>query len=224
MPARRTYPLYMLFSSMHGSWRQLLSAEKQLLDMIESQVLTDSSITPEPRYVMRAFMQPLETVKVLLIGQDPYPTAGVACGLAFAVSPGLKSPQSLKNLMKELATDIPSASHHGDLVRWSNQGVMLLNSALTTRIGEPGAHAKIWREFTKTAIKKLDESLDGKLVCLSLGEHAKQLSSTISLGSTVQAVHPSPLSANRGFFGSRIYSRTNSALEDKSLAPIDWSC
>lgn len=170
---------------------------------------------------MRAFEQPFDSVKVLLIGQDPYPTEGVACGLAFAVASGAKHPQSLKNLMKELATDLPEASNSGELSRWSTQGVMLLNTALTTRIGDAGAHAKIWSNFTKVVIENLDSK---NLVCLSLGEHAKKLSQAIVLGEVVQATHPSPLSAARGFFGSRIYSRVNSALQARGLAPIDWSC
>jgi uracil-DNA glycosylase len=170
---------------------------------------------------MRAFQEPFESVKVLLIGQDPYPTKDVACGLAFAVSDASKKPQSLKNLMKELATDLPQVSNSGQLDRWSAQGVMLLNSALTTVVGAPGAHAKIWIGFTKNVVEQLDSST---LVCLSLGEHAKKLSAAIVQGEIIQATHPSPLSASRGFFGSRIYSRVNSALQAKGLAPIDWSC
>jgi uracil-DNA glycosylase len=141
--------------------------------------------------------------------------------LAFAVSDTSKQPQSLKNLMKELATDLPQVSNSGQLDRWSAQGVMLLNSALTTIVGAPGAHAKIWIGFTKAVIGQLDSS---SLVCLSLGEHAKKLSALIVEGEVIQATHPSPLSASRGFFGSRIYSRVNSALQAKGLAPIDWSC
>jgi uracil-DNA glycosylase len=170
---------------------------------------------------MRAFERPFESVKVLLIGQDPYPTKGVACGLAFAVSETSSKPQSLRNLMKELATDLPGLPNSGDLSRWSEQGVMMLNSALTTKIGSPGSHAKIWSGFTKAVIAQLDSS---SLVCLSLGDHAKKLSQAIVEGEIIQATHPSPLSASRGFYGSRIYSRVNSALQSKGLAPIDWSC
>jgi uracil-DNA glycosylase len=170
---------------------------------------------------MRAFQQPFESVKVLLIGQDPYPTKDVACGLAFAVSDTTKAPQSLKNLMKELATDLPQLTNSGQIDRWSAQGVMLLNSALTTTIGAPGAHAKIWIGFTEAVIGQLDSS---SLICLSLGEHAKKISASIVKGVVIQATHPSPLSASRGFFGSRIYSRVNSALQAKGLAPIDWAC
>lgn len=206
---------------MHPSWQSRLSASKDLLSQIESQLLSEQKITPPPALVMRAFQEPFESVKVLLIGQDPYPTKDVACGLAFAVSTSSKAPQSLKNLMKELAADLPQVSNTGQLDLWSSQGVMLLNSALTTKVGAPGAHAKIWLEFTKAVIGQLDSS---SLVCLSLGEHAKKLSALIVEGEVIQATHPSPLSASRGFFGSRIYSRVNAALLAKGLAPIDWSC
>jgi len=221
VPPRKPYPLYMFFSSMHPSWQSRLSAGKDLLKEIEDRLKLEPQITPPADLVMRAFQESFESVKVLLIGQDPYPTKDVACGLAFAVSDASKQPQSLKNLMKELATDLPRVSNSGRLDRWSSQGVMLLNSALTTKVGAAGAHAKIWSGFTKAVIEQLDSS---SLVCLSLGEHAKKLSALIVQGDVVQATHPSPLSASRGFFGSRIYSRVNSALQAKGLAPIDWSC
>lgn len=211
----------MFFSAMHPSWQSRLSASKNLLDEIENRLSTESDITPDQALVMRAFEQDFEAVRVLIIGQDPYPTKGVACGLAFAVTEGTKTPQSLKNLMKELSTDFPGVSNSGDLSRWCNQGVMLLNSALTTKIGAAGAHSSIWSGFSKAVISELDSE---DMVCLSLGEHAKKLSQAIVRGQVVQATHPSPLSASRGFFGSRIYSRVNSALQARGLAPIDWSC
>jgi uracil-DNA glycosylase len=211
----------MFYSSMHPSWQSSLAASESLLGEIQSQVLHLADTTPSPTQIMRAFQQPIDSIKVLLLGQDPYPTQSVACGLAFAVSPGSKHPQSLKNLMKELGTDIPTATNSGELSRWSEQGVMLLNSALTTKVGEPGAHAKIWKPFTEAVITALDTK---QLVCLSLGEHAKKLSQAITFGEVIQATHPSPLSASRGFFGSKIYSRVNGALEANSRTPIDWSC
>ena len=209
---------------MHSSWQSLLTPSRQLLTEIENQLSLTQDSTPELPLVMRAFNKPVESVKVLLIGQDPYPTAKVACGLAFAVSPGQKHPRSLKNLMRELASDIPEASNLGELAAWSEAGVMLLNSALTTQVGSPGAHSKMWSGFTVSVIQALDQELSGKLVCLSLGEHAKKLSGEILRGEVVQATHPSPLSASRGFFGSRIYSRVNGALGERGIAPIDWSC
>jgi uracil-DNA glycosylase len=214
----------MLYSSMHQSWQLALEPQRELLDQIEQQLLVEAELTPDPLLIMKAFEKPLSSIKVLLIGQDPYPTRGVACGLAFAVSPGVKQPQSLKNLMKELATDLPEVSNGGELSFWCSQGVMLLNSALTTRIQSPGAHAKIWSGFTNSVISALDKELAGKLVCLSLGEHAKKLSKAIEFGEVIQATHPSPLSASRGFFGSRIYSRVNTSLISRGIAPIDWSC
>jgi uracil-DNA glycosylase len=221
VPPESPYPLYMFFSSMHPSWQSRLSEAKDLLTEIERQLIKEPETTPPAALVMRAFERPFESVKVLLIGQDPYPTKGVACGLAFAVSETSSKPQSLRNLMKELATDLPGLPNSGDLSRWSEQGVMMLNSALTTKIGSPGSHAKIWSGFTKAVIAQLDSS---SLVCLSLGDHAKKLSQAIVEGEIIQATHPSPLSASRGFYGSRIYSRVNSALQSKGLAPIDWSC
>jgi uracil-DNA glycosylase len=173
---------------------------------------------------MRAFELPVSQVRVLVLGQDPYPTKGVACGLAFAVSPGVSLPQSLKNLMKELGTDLPAVSNSGDITAWSKRGVLLLNSALTTQVGASGKHELLWREFTKAAITELDKALQGNLVCLSLGQHAKKLSTFLSFAAVIQAPHPSPLSASRGFFGSKIYSRVNQALSSKGLTPIDWSC
>lgn len=214
----------MLFDAMHPSWQKILARAETELNEIEKQLSFDTRSTPSKPAVMRAFERPVQSVRVVLIGQDPYPTEGVACGLAFAVSPGQKHPQSLKNLMKELASDIPDVTTGGELSSWSNQGVLLFNSALTTSIGNPGAHAKMWSGFSSFVIKALDEKLSGKLVCLSLGAHAKKLSGEITLGEVIQAAHPSPLSASRGFFGSRIFSRVNHALEQRAIAPIDWSC
>ena len=219
-----TYALYMFFESMDRSWQTLLSSRKQELRDIEDLVLTSKDLTPSLDLVMRAFQLPVKLVRVLVLGQDPYPAEGVACGLAFAVSPGLGLPQSLKNLMKELSQDLPEVANSGDIAAWSKQGVLLLNSALTTEVGVSGKHEVLWREFTKAVITELDSALEGKLVCLSLGEHAKKLSASIKYGVVIQATHPSPLSASRGFFGSKIYSRVNQALSSKGLSPIDWSC
>jgi uracil-DNA glycosylase len=173
---------------------------------------------------MRAFEIPVEEVRVLLLGQDPYPTDGMACGLAFANTPGTKTPQSLRNLMKELESDLPGVSATADLAKWGNQGVMLLNSALTTEVGSSGTHQNLWREFIEEVITALDQARNGKLICLSLGLEAKKLAGLINFGEVVYAPHPSPLSAHRGFFGSRIYSRVNQALSDQGQEPIDWSC
>ena len=214
----------MFFEAMDQSWQRLLEPSKDLLDRIEQELSKLQNLTPNPNQVMRAFELPIAKVRVLLLGQDPYPTQGMACGLAFANAPGTKTPQSLKNLMKELESDLPGVSATADLAKWSDQGVMLLNSALTTVVGTSGAHQKIWREFTEVAITALDQARAGKLVCLSLGLEAKKLADLVEFGEVVYAPHPSPLSAHRGFFGSRIYSRVNQALSDQGQEPIDWSC
>ena len=214
----------MFFESMDQSWRHLLEPSRELLGRIENQVSKISNLTPDRKQVMRAFELPVEKVRVLLLGQDPYPTDEMACGLAFANTPGTKTPQSLRNLMKELESDLPGVSATADLAKWSSQGVMLLNSALTTEVGSSGSHQNLWREFIEEVITALDQARSGKLVCLCLGLEAKKLASFISMGEVVYAPHPSPLSAHRGFFGSRIYSRVNQALSNQGQEPIDWSC
>lgn len=198
--------------------------QKPVLLSIEPELYGEKQQTPANSLVMRAFELPVPEIKVLLLGQDPYPTHLMACGLAFAVSKGSKQPQSLKNLMRELASDIPTASNSGDLERWSKQGVLLLNSALTTVIGKPAAHQKLWRPFIEAVIRRLDDYLSGSLVCLSLGAEASKLSALIEKGSVIYATHPSPLSANRGFFGSSIYSKVNQELTRLGSKPIDWTC
>ena len=214
----------MFFQSMDPSWQQILAASRDTLDQIELELAGVQNLTPPQNQVMRAFELPVEDVRVLLLGQDPYPTEAMACGLAFANSPGTKTPQSLKNMMKELESDIPSASAQGNLAKWSDQGVLLLNSALTTVVGVSGAHQEIWKKFILEVISSLDQATSGRLVCLSLGAEARKLSELIKLGEVVYAPHPSPLSAHRGFFGSKIYSRVNQALIERGLEPIDWSC
>jgi uracil-DNA glycosylase len=214
----------MFFESIDQSWQRLLEPSKDLLDGIESKLAGTQNITPKQNQVMRAFELPVEDTGVLVLGQDPYPTEGVACGLAFANAPGTKTPQSLRNLMKELRTDLPGVSASADLARWSKQGVMLLNSALTAEVGNSGSHQILWRKFIEEVIVALDQARNGKLVCLSLGLEAKKLASFVKLGEVIYAPHPSPLSAHRGFFGSKIYSRVNQALSDQGQEPIDWSC
>ena len=214
----------MFFESMDQSWQRLLAPSKELLDGIERKLESTQNLTPTRNQVMRAFELPVGDIRVLLLGQDPYPTDEMACGLAFANAPGTKTPQSLKNLMKELQSDLPGVSSSADVAKWSKQGVMLLNSALTTEVGTSGSHQSLWRKFIEDAVSALDQARAGKLVCLSLGLEAKKLAAFVELGEIVYAAHPSPLSAHRGFFGSKIYSRVNQALSDQGQQPIDWSC
>lgn len=209
---------------MHPSWQQLLGAEKAQLELIEQQLLLEPDLTPPLEQVMRPFFVSAQEVRVLILGQDPYPTKAVACGLAFAVADPSRPPRSLVNLMRELEADLPNVSSSGDLARWAASGVLLLNAALSTRVGESAAHQRLWSTFTARVVSLLDEQSAGSLVVLSLGEQAKKLAREIKRGVVIQAPHPSPLSAHRGFFGSRVFSRVNEALIKQRLAPIDWSC
>lgn len=215
---------YMLFESLHPSWQQMLVEQKTALVSIEKALQQSTKLTPEPGAIMRAFAQPADQVKVLIIGQDPYPTLGVATGLAFEVKTGTPMPQSLRNLMRELSDDLPECTATGDLSRWANQGVMLLNSALTTEVGISGAHSKLWASFTQAVVRKLDALGGDRLVILALGNHAQALARLASMARVVSAAHPSPLSATRGFFGSRVFSKVNAELQRAQLEPIDWSC
>lgn len=213
----------MFFEAMHPSWQELLQDQSQALQSIEQDLSKAFELTPEKRLVMRAFELPVDQVRVLFLGQDPYPTRGVATGLAFEVQSASK-PQSLKNLMLELVADVKPSSSEGNLAKWQAQGVMLLNAALTTEIGKPGSHDKLWRSFIETAIQRLDQRKQGKLVIVAMGNSAKRLAGSTNQAVVIESVHPSPLSASRGFFGSRIFSRTNEALVSLGLEPIDWSC
>jgi len=218
----------MFFEQMHPTWRQWLATEQKLLESIESKVLS-SDIVPPATAVMRAFASDPQGVKVVLVGQDPYPTPGDAIGLAFAVSPETKTPRSLKNIVTELESDIGVGTvanpMEPDLSRWADRGVLLLNRGLTTLPGLSGAHlgsAIGWEEFTLKAVKALVERQP--VVLMLWGNTAKALKSQLGDVEFVESAHPSPLSARNGFFGSKVFSQANRKLSDLGLEPIDWSC
>ena len=213
---------------MHPTWRQWLATEQELLESIETKVM-GSDIVPPATAVMRAFASDPQGVKVVLVGQDPYPTPGDAIGLAFAVSPETKTPRSLKNIVTELESDIGAGTVANpmspDLSRWADQGVLLLNRGLTTLPGLSGAHlgsAIGWEEFTLKAVKALVERQP--VVLMLWGKTAKALKSQLGDVEFVESAHPSPLSARNGFFGSKVFSQANRKLSDLGLEPIDWSC
>lgn len=218
----------MFFEQMHPTWRQWLATEQELLESIETKVM-GSDIVPPAIAVMRAFASDPQGVKVVLIGQDPYPTPGDAIGLAFAVSPETKTPRSLKNIVTELESDIGAGTVANpmspDLSRWADQGVLLLNRGLTTLPGLSGAHlgsAIGWEEFTLKAVKALVERQP--VVLMLWGNTAKALKRKLGDVEFVESAHPSPLSARNGFFGSKVFSQANRKLSDLGLEPIDWSC
>jgi uracil-DNA glycosylase len=183
-------------------------------------------VLPPPNDVFNAFrFTPLSLVRVVILGQDPYPTPGHAHGLCFSVRPGVALPASLRNIYRELQDDlgIPPANH-GYLEAWSRQGVLLLNTVLTVRAGAPNSHkGKGWETFTDAALTAVN-NLPRRIVFLLWGSHAKQKTKLINAKkhTIITGVHPSPMSADNGFFGSKPFSKVNAALEDAGLPPIDW--
>lgn len=183
-------------------------------------------IFPAATEVFAAFrMTPLDRVRVVLLGQDPYPTPGHAHGLCFSVRHGVRPPASLQNIYREMETDLGiAAAKHGNLVHWTSQGVLLLNTVLTVRSGAPASHkGQGWEIFTDAALAAVN-ALPGPIVFVLWGSHAQKKASSIDSTRHVifRGVHPSPMSAANGFFGSRPFSRVNTALEQAGLPPIDW--
>jgi len=174
--------------------------------------------------VLRAFQRPLADVRVLIVGQDPYPTPGHPIGLSFAVERDVRPlPRSLSNIYRELEADlgIPPAPH-GDLSSWADQGVMLLNRVLTVSPGAPASHRGWgWEQVTEHAIRAL-VARGGPLVAILWGGHARSLVPLLGGTPRIESPHPSPLSASRGFFGSRPFSRANALLEQQGADPVDW--
>lgn len=180
---------------------------------------------PDGDRVFAAFRRPLAEVRVLIVGQDPYPTPGHPIGLSFAVERHVRPlPASLRNIYRELASDLGvTPPDHGDLSAWSERGVMLLNRALTVRPGAPASHSgKGWEEVTGAAIEAL-AARGGPLVAVLWGRHAQSLRPLLGTVPCVESVHPSPLSAHRGFFGSRPFSQVDDLLVAQGAAPMDWS-
>ena len=174
--------------------------------------------------VFRAFQRPLASVRVLIVGQDPYPTPGHPIGLSFAVEAHVRPlPASLQNIYRELASDLGvTPPEHGDLSAWADRGVMLLNRALTVRPGASASHAgKGWEAVTSCAIAAL-AARGGPLAAILWGRQAQSLKPLLGTVPCVESVHPSPLSAHRGFFGSRPFSRVNELLVQQGGEPMDW--
>ncbi len=204
---------------LHPSWRQALSGDIALLDEIESK-LGGKEFAPKFEDVMKAFEFSLDEVKILIIGQDPYPNPEFAMGLAFSVKPDVKKlPASLKNIFLEYSQDTGfDEPANGDLTYWSKQGVMLLNRILTVNPGQSNSHADIgWREFTFSVAKVLSKR---KVVAILWGSQAQELKELFPLRLT--SVHPSPLSAYRGFFGSKPFTQANLLLDQIGLSEVDW--
>jgi uracil-DNA glycosylase len=193
-------------------------------EFLRAEVAAGRSYLPEPEAIFRAFGTPLAQVRVLVTGQDPYPTPGHAMGLSFSVRPDVRPlPRSLVNIYTELQADLGIAPvPHGDLSAWADRGVMLLNRSLTVRPGEPASHrGRGWEAVTDRAIAALVER-GGPLVAILWGRDAQALAPRLGKVPRVESAHPSPLSASRGFFGSRPFSRANDALLAQGGQPVDW--
>lgn len=214
-----------------NDWQPILekaaeqSSYHQLREFLKEEYATQT-VYPKMADLWTAFeWTPYNDVKVVILGQDPYHGENQAHGLAFSVQPGVKVPPSLRNMYKELESDlgIPPVKH-GYLEKWAKEGVLLLNAVLTVRKGEAYSHRnKGWEEFTQQVIQALNER-EKPMVFILWGNAAKKKRTMIdeSKHTVLTSVHPSPLSANRGFFGSRPYSRTNEALKEMDQGPIDW--
>ena len=191
---------------------------------LRQEMAAGRSYLPAGENVLRAFTRPLADVRVLVVGQDPYPTPGHAVGLSFSVARDVRPiPRSLQNIYAELSADlgIPPAEH-GDLSAWFERGVLLLNRCLTVRPGAPASHrGKGWEEVTDRAIEALVER-GGPLVAILWGRDAQGLTPRLGQAPVIASAHPSPLSARSGFFGSRPFSRANAALTAQGADPIDW--
>ncbi|WP_120265166.1 uracil-DNA glycosylase [Microbacterium sp. AG238] len=193
-------------------------------DRLRAETASGRGYLPAGDHVLRAFRRPMADVRVLIVGQDPYPTPGHPIGLSFAVDAHVRPlPRSLGNIYRELESDlgIPPASH-GDLSAWSDQGVLLLNRVLTVAPGAPASHRGWgWERVTEHAIRAL-AAREQPLVAILWGKDAATLRPLLGDTAIVASPHPSPLSASRGFFGSRPFSRANELLVERGAAPIDW--
>jgi uracil-DNA glycosylase len=194
-------------------------------DFLRAEVAAGRTYLPAGSNVLRAFQQPFDAVRVLIMGQDPYPTPGHAVGLSFSVAPQVRPlPGSLLNIFREYSQDLGfPAPSNGDLSPWTGRGVLLLNRALTTAPGKPGAHrGKGWEAVTAQAISALAQR-GTPLVAILWGRDAREVKPLLGTGvPCIESAHPSPMSADRGFFGSRPFSRANDLLARQGAEPIDW--
>jgi len=193
-------------------------------DFLRAEIAAGRAYLPAGDLVLRAFKQPLDEVKVLIVGQDPYPTPGHPVGLSFSVAPAVRPlPRSLVNIFREYSADLgfPTPAT-GDLTPWTERGVLLLNRVLTVQPGKPGSHrGKGWEAVTEQAIKAL-AARSAPLVAILWGRDARNLAPLLSGIPLVESAHPSPMSADQGFFGSRPFSRVNRLLEGLGSTEVDW--
>ncbi|PRQ11243.1 uracil-DNA glycosylase [Corynebacterium sp. 13CS0277] len=213
----------------HPSWRPVLTPLQAQIDELNAMLAecasTGPGFLPHHSDIWRAYQTPLDEVRVLILGQDPYPTPGHAMGLAFSTAPDSGSvPRSLANIFTELHEDIGCPTpEDGDLSGWAEQGVMLLNTTLTVEPHAAGAHARSgWQEVTTATVAALGAHHGADLVAILWGAHARKYAQLLPEAHIIASAHPSPLSARRGFFGSRPFSAANAALIHRGHSPIEW--
>lgn len=214
------------------SWKEVLKEEftkdyfQHIIIFLKAEIASGKIIYPPGPLIFNAFDKtPFDNVKVVIIGQDPYHNKGQAHGLSFSVPDGVPKPPSLLNIFKELRRDVGlEINENGNLGKWAGQGVLLLNASLTVRQNEPGSHSQIgWLQFTDSVIKKISNQKEG-VVFLLWGKFAQEKQSLIDETKhfVLKAAHPSPFSADKGFFGCRHFSKTNELLMGQNKTPIDW--
>jgi len=220
-------------NALDPSWMEVLKAEFgkdymiKLKDFLQKEKAAGQVVYPKNSEIFNAFNTThFDDVKVVILGQDPYHGAYQAHGLSFSVQKGIATPRSLINIYKELQTDIPGFKipTHGNLEEWAKQGVLLLNATLTVRASNPGSHQKQgWEEFTDEVIKTISDKKEG-IVFILWGAFAQSKAALIDEKKhfILKSPHPSPFSADRGFFGSKPFSKTNEILEKEGKKPIDW--
>jgi uracil-DNA glycosylase len=217
-----------LSNIVEAGWAAALDPVKDQIakmgDFLREEVAAGRRYLPSGENVLRAFKQPFGDVKVLIVGQDPYPTPGHPVGLSFSVDPKVtKLPGSLVNIFAEYSADLgyPTPAN-GDLSPWAERGVLLLNRVLTVEPGKPGSHrGKGWEEVTEQAIRAL-AARDRPLVAILWGRDARNLAPVLGDVPRIESAHPSPMSAHNGFFGTRPFSRANQLLARQNAAPVDW--
>lgn len=208
----------------HPTWQPALASVEDRIHDIGDFLRTEPAFLPPGDDILRAFQDPFDRVKVLIVGQDPYPTPGHAMGLSFSTRPGVRPlPRSLANIYRELTSDLGlPVPEDGDLSAWSRQGVLLLNRVLTVRPGAAGSHrGKGWEQVTETAIRALVDR-QRPLVAILWGRDAQTAGRFLGDTPRIESAHPSPLSASRGFFGSRPFSRANELLVSAGAEEVDW--
>lgn len=210
-----------LVREVHDSWSEFFHSQQSQLDSVLRKI-DSANVTPAVGDIFKVFRSSAHDVRVVIIGQDPYPKIGDANGLAFSSNANVL-PMSLRNIFQELAADLSAPQRtNADLQDWADQGVFLINRLLSTKPGESMAHKGIgWEEFTLAALQHLVQ-LNPNLVAILWGNKAQELRSQFNSSLLIESVHPSPLSAHRGFFGSKPFSRANHQLGQLGLSPIQW--